>query len=253
VSKAPAHPDLSYVELAGEAVTYATQAKTDAPGSLTTAQLAAIYKCQDTNWSQVGGTSAPIKPFLPGSNSGTRTFFLSGIGVATPGSCVRDGNGLLRENEGVNPVLAGPDTIVAYSVGPYIAQAYYSAPCLNARCTPNSHGVACHPEPGQNLFGCAENGTLVLNEINGLAPASPWPLTPATVNPVINKKFAPRFLRALFDAVKAAPGTIPVNLAPVFGPAGWVCTSATAATDLEHYGFAALRAGTAHGDCGSAH
>ena len=69
---------ISFVDLAGDAVTYATQPGTHAPsGGLTTAELTAIYECKVTNWSQVGGTSAPIKAFIPQSSSGTRAWIRS--------------------------------------------------------------------------------------------------------------------------------------------------------------------------------
>src|SRR5215469_16746663 len=58
---------VAFVALAGDAVTWATPATTDAPKSLTVAQLNAIYTCTDTNWNQVGGKNATIKPFLPQS------------------------------------------------------------------------------------------------------------------------------------------------------------------------------------------
>ena len=83
---------VAFVDLAGDAVTWSAQATTNAPATLTTAQLAAIYNCTDTNWGQVGGANAPIHAFIPQSGSGTRAFFLSAIGVATPGSCVSDDN-----------------------------------------------------------------------------------------------------------------------------------------------------------------
>ena len=103
---------IAFVNLAGDAVTWAAQATTNAPATLTQAQLAAIYNCTDTNWSQVGGKNAPIHAFIPQSGSGTRSFFLSAIGVANPGACVSDVNGTLEENEGVNPALNDPNAIV---------------------------------------------------------------------------------------------------------------------------------------------
>jgi len=40
---------IAFVDLAGDAVTWSAQATTNAPATLTTAQLAAIYNCTDTN------------------------------------------------------------------------------------------------------------------------------------------------------------------------------------------------------------
>ena len=94
---------IAFVDLAGDAVTWSAQATTNAPATLTTAQLAAIYNCTDTNWSQVGGKNAPIHAFIPQSGSGTRSFFLGAIGIATPGSCVSDDSGTARGERGRQP------------------------------------------------------------------------------------------------------------------------------------------------------
>lgn len=48
----------------------------NAPASLTPAQIVAIYKGTADSWDDVGGTStATIKPYIPQSGSGTRKFF----------------------------------------------------------------------------------------------------------------------------------------------------------------------------------
>jgi ABC-type phosphate transport system substrate-binding protein len=235
---------IAFVDLAGDAVTWSSQTTTNAPATLTAAQLAAIYNCTDTNWSQVGGKNAPIHAFIPQSGSGTRSFFLSAIGVATPGSCVSDDNGKLEENEGVNPVLNDPDAIFPYSIGKYIAEKFHSATCLNSTCTPNSSGIACNPSGHQNLFGCNTHGTMVLKKINGVAPT-----TGSGTGTVINSSFPAAFQRILFEVVPYDPATsdhIPgaeagapggVNLEPLFGASGFVCTNTTAKADLKNYGF----------------
>jgi len=234
---------IAFVDLAGDAVTWSAQATTNAPATLTTAQLAAIYNCTDTNWSQVGGKNAPIHAFIPQSGSGTRSFFLGAIGIATPGSCVSDDGGTLEENEGVNPVLNDPDAIFPYSIGKYIAEKFHSATCLNSACTPNASGIACHPTAHQNLFGCNTHGTMVLKQINGVAPT-----TGKGLATVINSSFPATFQRTVFEVVPYDPNTsdhIPgatnpvggVNLEPIFGSSGFVCTNAQAKTDLTNYGF----------------
>ena len=56
--------------------------------ALSAAQLNSIYACTATTWTAVGGTStATIVPLLPQVGSGTRSSFLSAIGLASPGSC----------------------------------------------------------------------------------------------------------------------------------------------------------------------
>jgi ABC-type phosphate transport system substrate-binding protein len=240
-SQSPYAPGgIAFIVLAGDAVTYATQAVTNAPNSLTTAQLTAIYSCAVTNWKQVGGKNAPIKPFLPQTSSGTRSFFLSAIGVTTPGACVSDGNNLLEENEGTNPLLHSPDAIIPYSVGKYLAEVDHSASCLNSGCTA-VHGVACKPHSGQNLFGCNTHGSMVLHNLNGTSPLS---------GKTINNKFSATFVRHLFEVVRYDAATadhIPPSMEPVFGAKGWVCQSPVAKQDLLNYGFILL------GGCGTTH
>jgi ABC-type phosphate transport system substrate-binding protein len=169
-----------FVDLAGDAVTYASRDQasggTNAPGNLSAKELKAIYLCQVTNWDQVDGPNAPIHAFLPQAGSEVRSFFLTALGGGktpiTPGSCVSDQGNTLAEDQGVSPVLNDPDAIVPYSVAAYIAQVYHSAACLNAGCTGNP---ACMPTGSQNRFGCDQHGVLGLNEINGTRPVTPWP------------------------------------------------------------------------------
>ena len=236
---------VAFVDLAGDAVTWAAQATTNAPATLTAAQLAAIYNCTDTNWSQVGGANAPIHAFIPQSGSGTRSFFLSAIGVAAPGSCVSDDSGNLEENEGVNPVLHDPDAIVPYSIGKYVAEKFHSTACITkSTCAPNANGVSCTHAPGKNRFGCDTHGTMVLEQINGVAPT-----TGSGAGTVINSSFPATFQRTVFEVVPYDPNTsdhIPgaeagapggENLEKLFGASGFVCSNAKAKTDLKNYGF----------------
>jgi ABC-type phosphate transport system substrate-binding protein len=225
-----------FVALAKDAITYATQSTTNAPANLTTAQLASIYNCVDTNWSQVGGKSAPIHAFLPQTGSGLRSSFLAIIGVTTPGSCV---NSSVQQNQGVDPLLKDPDAVVPYSIAKYIAQRYHSAKCLKSSCAPVS-GVECKPTGTKNLFGCDEHGTLILNSVNGTAPT-----TGTAPNVTINPSLSPTFFNTIYDVVRfsgSTPDNIPSNLEPFFGAAnakvkGWACSNKKATTDIKHYGF----------------
>ncbi len=83
---------IAFDALGGDAVTYATQPGSNAPKTLTTHQLFEIYTCTVTNWSKVGGKSGTIKAFIPQNGSGTRSFFLTAIGITSgiPGACVSD-------------------------------------------------------------------------------------------------------------------------------------------------------------------
>jgi ABC-type phosphate transport system substrate-binding protein len=241
---------LCFVPFAGDAVTWATRdaasGGTDAPASLTRAQLRAIYECKIRNWAKVGGASAPIKPFLPDTSSGTRTFWLTALGGGTtpvsPGHCVSDGQNSLQDNEGISRVLDSPEVIVPYSVADYIAQVYHDAPCANASCTGSP---ACTPAAGQNAFGCDQHGVLGIHEIGGSEPVLPWPPpSPPCPACAINPKFSPMFQRFVYAVVRGAAthDDIPAYLEPFFSaktakPAGFVCTARTALADLTAYGF----------------
>lgn len=271
---------IAFTALGGDAVTYATQPGTLAPKTLTAKQLFAIYTCKDTLWTQVGGKKAPhgksdaIKPFIPQAASGTRAFFLTAIGVVTPGGCVSDVGGRLEENEGVNIQLnqSKPNVIFPYSIGKYIAQAYHSAKCLKAFCKPETSGAhkgkVCLPGKGQDEFSCDMHGTMTLNKIGGSSPTVPFPLpkagtcTSTAKCPVVNPKFAALFTRSLFVVVpfstaKGNVNHIPPYLVPIFGPKGFACTSKTAKADLADYGFVVFGDGSTGGQsptkCGDTH
>ena len=249
---------ISFINLGGDAVTYATQPGTHAPANLTTAQLQGIYNCTLTNWSQVGGTSAPIAAMLPQNGSGTRSFFLGAIGLTAPGPCVSTsstvqgaaGNSAqtLEENQGVDPSLNTnkANVIFPFSVGKWIAEKFHSASCGTiANCF--AHPTSCTPTGGQNVFGCNTHGTMVLNSINGTAPT-----TGTGGQTVINSAFTATFSRLLYAVVNAPQGTVPKGLAKYFGPKGFICTSTKAKNHLKKYGFLVLPNGSGPGHCGFA-
>jgi ABC-type phosphate transport system substrate-binding protein len=212
-----------FVALAVDAVTYVSAAKTNAPTSLTTKQLTAIYSCKDTTWKQVGGTSKDtIKPYLPPLTSGTRTFFLKEINVTTPGACVTK-LGTPEENTGTSKQLQNKDAIFPYSVADWISQKYHSAACGKK------------PTKTQNEFGCNLSGTVKLNSINGFKP---------TVGTKGNTKISPRFskpfVRTIYDVVRYATNTsdhIPAKLNTFFGTKGYFCTNASSKAAVANYGF----------------
>jgi ABC-type phosphate transport system substrate-binding protein len=258
---------VSFVNLAGDAVGYATEqaaggGKSNVPSNLTTAELNAIYSCKVKNWDKLkGGGNGKPEIFIPQSGSGTRSFFLSAIGGPTfvPGPCANDlptkavPTGTLEENEGVNPAFAkNPQNVIfPYSIGKWLAETFHSASCgTNAQCFKNP--TKCTPKKGQNLFGCNTHGSMQLQEVNGTKPTSPFP---PTAKSIINTGFSATFQRILFEVVSNPDTTgfgIPTYLQPFFGPTGWTCTNKTAQTDLKDYGFRLLPTGTASGDCGFA-
>ncbi|MEV5849257.1 substrate-binding domain-containing protein [Streptomyces sp. NPDC048179] len=106
--------DLTFIPYAKDAVSWVKQDGSALPDNLTTAQLQAIYTCSLTSLNGVA-----LTPILPQSASGTRAFFLSSIGVSTPGSCVTT-NSSIQENDG--SVIDSAGDIFPYSVAQYTAQ-----------------------------------------------------------------------------------------------------------------------------------
>jgi ABC-type phosphate transport system substrate-binding protein len=114
---------LQFLPYASDGLRYATSAPTpafpsvpvtNAPQNLTAAQLAAIFTCTDTTWTQVGGTSTDtIQPVIPQAGSGTRTFFEQSIGITDSqlGACVITG-----QEHDPTPVRANADRIAPFSV-----------------------------------------------------------------------------------------------------------------------------------------
>jgi ABC-type phosphate transport system substrate-binding protein len=259
---------ISFIDLAGDGVTYTTQPGSHAPAALTAPDLTGIYNCSITRWNQIpgnsGGSTATIAAMIPQSGSGIRSVFLAALGLTTPGPCVstsatRQGaaganDNTLQQNEGVAPSLNAnkANVIFPFSVGKYLAERFHSASCGTiAQCnTAPSH---CTPSAGLNLFGCNTHGTLVVNPITvGGTASNPTTPFPPTKKSTINLSFDPSFLLLVYEVVNAPKGTIPAKLAPYFGPTGYTCTNSTAKADLKNYGFAVLPAGTAPGNCGSA-
>jgi ABC-type phosphate transport system substrate-binding protein len=251
---------ICFVALAGDAVTWASRSTaaggTNAPASLTLAQLKNIYLCNTKNWSKVGGANAPIHAFLPQTSSGTRSFFLTALGggtAITPGSCVSDDNNTLIENEGNAPVLNDPSAIFPYSIADYIAQTQHSASCTNGSNCGYPAAPACTPGAGQNLFGCNVSGVEQIKQISGKAPT-----VVKNGKVVINGLFPIQFNRTVYDVVRFDGTTadhIPAYLEKFFASStsatkGWACSTATAKTDITNYGFLFPPKTTINGPCG---
>ncbi|MFE6869180.1 substrate-binding domain-containing protein [Kitasatospora sp. NPDC057692] len=220
---------LTFVALAKDAVSWAAPAAGNAPATLTTAQLTAIYSCQITRWSQISPSlpNTVIRPVVSGQLTvdyygvhGTgldaTIFFLEKIGYAQAvqdlgfdHSCV---SVVSRENEGTDPILQNPDALVPYSVGRYIGQVYGG-----------------HTTPGD------EPGVLTPRSINGVAPVT----ATQTINPSFT---ATPFGRMLSSVVRPAEWTAQdahgTALRAVFGTAGWICRQGQAT--IRSHGFQSL-------------
>jgi len=208
-----------YVAFAKDAITWASKAGSNAPASLTKAQLQGIFTCKTTNWKQVGGKSGAIKVYLPQPGSGTLSTWEKFMGITTLGSCVSQAP---EENEGTFAGFKNPNAIFIYSIGAYVSQKFNSPAC----------GAA--PKAGQNKFGCNVTGVLTLGKISGVAPIA---------GHHINLAFPAGFFRTVYNIVRwtaKTPDHIYQRLGAFFSSKalhGFMCSSKIATTDIQNYGF----------------
>ncbi|MGW1759303.1 hypothetical protein [Streptomyces mirabilis] len=187
--------DLTWIPYAKDGVTYATDLGSTLPTNLTKAQLAAIYQCNSTEFPNA-------QPLLPQSGSGTRTFWLSAIGIteAQVGSCV---DGTIQEHNGA-AILNG-NQLMPYSIAQWIAQGKGLSDVPNRR---------------------AESR---LRSINGLAP------TTGTGSAIaLNTAFDAGFLRNVYNVVPTANLSDSVIAETFVGTGSKVCT---ATSTIATYGF----------------
>jgi ABC-type phosphate transport system substrate-binding protein len=174
----------------------------NAPANLTTAQLTSIFNCSVTNWSQVGGADAPIEPYLPQSGSGTRSFWLSAINVATPGACVNQPAGFPENDGSAVPAADRANAILPYSIATWLAQ---------------NKGTSDDVRAGAEV-----------RNVDGEKPVAKNKL---------NKGFAPGFLRDVFNVLKPEDQRAKA-FKKVFGKKGYICKHPKI---TEAFGFGSLR------------
>jgi ABC-type phosphate transport system substrate-binding protein len=187
--------DLTWVPFAKDAVTYAYRSGSGLPTNLTTAQLKSVYECTLTSLNGVA-----LTPLLPQASSGTRAFFLSSIGVTTPGVCVTSGS---QENDGT--VLDTAGDIAPYSVAQYFAQGQAIAGVPNRR------------------------GSALLGSVNGQAPR--------LANNTLNPNFP--YNRDVYNVVPTNKLTVAPISTTFVGSASKVCNAMTTAS-ITRYGFGTL-------------
>jgi len=114
-SNANADGRLLYVPFARDAVAYAYTGGTAAWATLTPSQLKGIYEGTITS---IDGVT--VKPRLPQTSSGTRSFFLNALGVTTPAGVADASNTTVPENDAT---VLGDGEIIPFSAASWIAQA----------------------------------------------------------------------------------------------------------------------------------
>ncbi|MEO5662002.1 MAG: Ig-like domain repeat protein [Nocardioides sp.] len=108
--------NLQAFPFAKDTLAMATATTSNAPASLTKAQVVSIYKGEFTNWSQVGGAAGVIAPKIPQSGSGTRDFFIAQLTAANGGVAFTPAGAEVQEHDDA-PIKADPNAIAPFSVG----------------------------------------------------------------------------------------------------------------------------------------
>ena len=110
--------NLQAFPFAKDTLAMATATASNAPASLTPAQIVSIYKGEVVNWNQLGGAAGIIKPLIPQTGSGTRSFFVSelkamngGVDVTLAGTVTP-----VQEHDDA-PIKADPNAVAPFSVG----------------------------------------------------------------------------------------------------------------------------------------
>lgn len=119
---------LHSVQIAVDKQYIASATTTNAPATLTPAQLVQIYTCAVTTWGALPGYTGPggaqtIKPLIPQNGAGVRTVFLNALKAAnggnavTPGSCTTE----VQQNDPTTitslPDEIRPNAIVPFPIG----------------------------------------------------------------------------------------------------------------------------------------
>jgi hypothetical protein len=206
---------------------------TNAPASLTAAQLVHIYQCDTgyTKWSDtaVGGTSAnAIHPLIPQTGSGTRNFFLADLQAANGGTAVTLG-ACVRTVQEHDPTGIFADPSPADAIEPF------SSARLHLLNTPITTG-------GPTYFG---NTGASSGAAPGFAPST---LTTLTGTGTYSSS------RGIYVAIRKADETSTTSFEPgsslnwaqtlFLGPNSWVARASNKPL-LESAGFTA-----AYADCG---
>ncbi len=116
---APGVGAIRAVKISTDNLKVAVATTSNAPATITTAQLVGIYQCTTNDWGTVGGTAGQVpQPIIPQPGSGTRSAFLSNLKAANNntdvvlGSCVITG----EEND-PSVVNANANRVAPFSEG----------------------------------------------------------------------------------------------------------------------------------------
>jgi len=93
-------------------------AGTNAPATITPAQMVDIYQGDITNWNQIGGADGVIVPMIPQPGSGTRATFEAQLQASNGGVAVVLGGSVVETQEhDPAPIAADPNAVAPFSTG----------------------------------------------------------------------------------------------------------------------------------------
>ncbi|MEV0570134.1 hypothetical protein [Dactylosporangium sp. NPDC050588] len=217
----------TYIPFGVDAVSFAVNTDSDLPTSLTFVQLQRIYRCLTTVVSGV-----PVKPLLVQSGSGTRSFWLSKMGIAEADIAngdypciVQTVNGAPIQEHDARVLAGHNDYIMPFSVGQFIAQG-------NAATIATQTGVVVEDRRGTSRIG----------RVNGLQPI---------VNGKLNINFRPQLIRDVYNVVPTRRLAEPVIAQTFVGATSAVCANQSV-IELFGFGFRTTAGATLfEGVCGS--
>lgn len=104
---------------ARDTLALATAKTSNAPATISPADMVKIYSGAYTDWSQVpGGTAGPIVPMIPQTGSGTRDFFVAQLTAANSGNVVTLAPTVQEVQEhDASPIAANPNAVAPFSIG----------------------------------------------------------------------------------------------------------------------------------------
>jgi hypothetical protein len=161
----------------------ADAASTNVPAGLSAQQLVQIYECQDTKWTQVGGTSSgAITPAIPQQGTELRADFLASLqavnggSAITLGSCVvtveaNDPYGVTGNASPANviePFSAGRLNLLTGSSGDTSAAASSGAGYFHDPSVPVPGSAAAEPAGVRALTGNPSDGNGNYKDVQGL-------------------------------------------------------------------------------------
>lgn len=103
---------------AKDSLALATAKTSNAPTSISPADMVRIYTGAVTNWSQLGGSPGVIEPKIPQSGSGTRSFFNAQLQAANNGNAVALAGTVVEVQEhDAAPIQNNANAVAPFSIG----------------------------------------------------------------------------------------------------------------------------------------